>query len=50
MYLVSTSVSFSIVFFYLVAVVQERITNRIGYDVTRPDAFVWGTQSLSWQA
>ena len=50
MYLVSTSVSFSIVFFYLVAVVQEGITNRIGYDVTRPDAFVWGMQSLSWQA
>lgn len=50
MYLVSTSVSFSIVFFYLIAVVQEGITNRIGYDVTRPDAFVWGMQSLSWQA
>ena len=50
MYLVSTGVSFSIVFFYLVAVVQEGITNRIGYDVTRPDAFVWGMQSLSWQA
>ena len=50
MYLVSTSVSFSIVFFYLVAVLQEGITNRIGYDVTRPDAFVWGMQSLSWQA
>ena len=50
MYLVSTNVSFSIVFFYLIAVVQEGITNRIGYDVTRPDAFVWGMQSLSWQA
>ena len=50
MYLVSTSVSFSIVFFYLLAVVQEGVTNRIGYDVTRPDAFVWGMQSLSWQA
>ena len=49
MYLVSTSVSFSIVFFYLLAVVQEGVTNRIGYDVTRPDAFVWGMQSLSWQ-
>ena len=50
MYLVSTSVSFSIVFFYLLAVMQEGVTNRIGYDVTRPDAFVWGMQSLSWQA
>lgn len=50
MYLVSTSVSFSILFFYLIAVVQEGVTNRIGYDVTRPDAFVWGMQSLSWQA
>ena len=50
MYLVSTSVSFSIVFFYLLAVMQEGVTNRIGYDVTRPDAYVWGMQSLSWQA
>ena len=50
MYLVSSSVSLSIIVFYLVAVVQEGITNRIGYDVTRPDAFVWGMQSLSWQA
>jgi hypothetical protein len=50
MYLVGTSISFSICFFYLVAVAQEGITNRIGYDVTRPDAFVWGMQSLSWQA
>ncbi|MGY8823077.1 MAG: DUF6785 family protein [Candidatus Latescibacterota bacterium] len=50
MYLVSSSVSLSIFVFYLVAVVQEGITNRIGYDVTRPDTFVWGMQSLSWQA
>ena len=50
MYLVSSSVSLSIIVFYVVAVVQEGITNRIGYDVTRPDAFVWGMQSLSWQA
>ncbi len=50
MYLVSTQVSLSIIVFYLVAVFQEGITNRIGYDVTRPDAFVWGMQSLSWQA
>ncbi len=50
MYLVSTSVSLSIVVFYLIAVLQEGITNRIGYDVTRPDACVWGMQSLSWQA
>ena len=50
MYLASTSISFSIWFFYLLAVLQEGITNRIGYDVSSPDAFVWGMQSLSWQA
>ena len=49
MYLAKTSISFSIWFFYLVAILQEGITNRIGYDVTSPDAFVWGMQSLSWQ-
>lgn len=49
MFMASTSISFSIWFFYLLAVVQEGITNRIGYDVTSPDAFVWGMQSLSWQ-
>ena len=49
MFLAKTSISFSIWFFYLVAVLQEGITNRFGYDVTQPDAFVWGMQSLSWQ-
>ena len=49
MFFANTSISFSIWFFYLVAVLQEGITNRIGYDVTQPDAFVWGMQSLSWQ-
>ena len=49
MFLAKTSISFSIWFFYLVAVLQEGITNRFGYDVTHPDAFVWGMQSLSWQ-
>ncbi len=50
MFLASTSISFSIWFFYLIAVVQEGITNRFGYDITRPDPFVWGMQSLSWQS
>ena len=50
MFLTSTSISFSIWFFYLIAVVQEGITNRFGYDITRPDPFVWGMQSLSWQS
>jgi hypothetical protein len=49
MFLARTSISFSIWFFYLVAVLQEGVTNRFGYDVTQPDAFVWGMQSLSWQ-
>ena len=50
MFLASTNISFSIWFFYLIGVLQEGITNRIGYVVSSPDAFVWGMQSLSWQA
>jgi hypothetical protein len=50
MFLASTTISFSIWFFYLVAVIQEGVTNMVGYDVSSPDAFVWGMQSLSWQA
>ena len=49
MFLAGTSISFSIWFFYLLAVLQEGITNRIGYEVSAPDAFVWGMQSISWQ-
>ena len=49
MFLAGTNISFSIWFFYLIAVLQEGITNRIGYDVSSPDAFVWGMQSISWQ-
>lgn len=49
MFLAGTGISFSIWFFYLIAVLQEGITNRIGYDVSSPDAFVWGMQSISWQ-
>ena len=45
MFLVNSNVSFSIVLFYFLAVMQEGVTNRIGYDITRPDAFVWGMQS-----
>lgn len=50
LFLASTSITFSIWFFFLVAVLQEGITNLVGYDVSSPDAFVWGMQSLSWQA
>jgi hypothetical protein len=50
-FLASTGISFSIWFFYLVAVLQEGISNRLGYQVGgRPDPFVWGMPSLSWQA
>lgn len=48
-FLAGTGISFSIWFFYLGAVIQEGVTNRFGYDLTQPDAFVWGMQSLSWQ-
>ena len=50
MFLTSTQISFSIWVFYLVAFVQEGITNMIGYEVSSADPFVWGMQSLSWQS
>ena len=50
MFLASTSISFSIWFFYLVAFLQEGITNWIGYEVSSPDPFVWGMQSISWES
>lgn len=50
LFLTSTQISLSIWFFYLVAFAQEGITNLVGYEVSSPDPFVWGMQSLSWQA
>lgn len=50
MFLVSTGISFSIWFFYLVATMQEGVINRIGIDTTTPEPFQWGLQTLTWQA
>ena len=50
MFLVSTHISFSIWFFYLLSTVQEGIINRIGYDISSPEPFAWGLQTLNWQA
>ena len=50
MFLASRHISFSIWFFYLLATVQEGITNRIGYDISSPEPFAWGLQTLTWQA
>jgi len=43
-------VTFSIWFFYLLAVIQEGLFNRVGYPTPRADPFVWGIPSLSWQS
>ena len=50
MFLTSTQISFSIWLFYLVAFIEEGLTNIIGYEVSSADPFVWGMQSLSWQS
>ncbi len=50
MYLVSTSISFSVWFFYLFTLVETGAVHWAGLTVARPDAFVWDWQSLSWQA
>ena len=50
MYLVGTAVSFSIWFFYLFTLFETSLVNWAGLTVSRPDAFVWDWQTLSWQA
>lgn len=50
MFFASTTISFSIWFFYLVATLQEGIINRIGIDISTPEPFQWGLQTLTWQA
>jgi hypothetical protein len=49
-YLVSTSISFSIWFFYLFSLLQSRLANWADLSLEHPDAFVWDWQPLSWQA
>ena len=48
-FLASTSITFSIWFFYLLAVLQEGIATRIGFGLARTDPFMWGMPSVSWQ-
>jgi len=50
MYLVSTSISFSIWFFYLFTLMETSLVDWAGLTVSRPDTFVWDWQTLSWQA
>ena len=49
-FLASTQISLRIWVFYVVAFIQEGVTNMIGYEVSSADPFVWGMQSLSWQS
>jgi hypothetical protein len=50
MYLVSTQISFSIWFFYLLTLAEGGLVYWAGLAVTRPDAYVWDWQTLAWQA
>ena len=50
-YLVSTSISFSVLFFYLLTLLEAAIVQVAGYNLTRADPFSWGWQlGLAWQA
>lgn len=49
-YLVPTSISFSIWFFYLFTMVETGVVNLTTVSAMRPDAFVWGWQMLAWQS
>ncbi len=50
MYLVGTSISFSVWFCYLLTLAEGCLVSWAGLGVSRPDAFVWDWQPLSWQA
>ena len=50
MFLAPTNISFSIWFFYLIAIVQEGIVNRLGIEIASFELFAWGLQTLTWQA
>ena len=50
MFLASTNITFSIWFFYVLSIIQEGITNRIGLGMPRSDPFMWGLPTVSWQA
>ena len=50
MYLVGTSISFSVWFCYLFTLAESGLVGWASLEVSSPDAFVWDWQSLSWQA
>ncbi len=50
-YLVSTSISFSVLFFYVFTLLEASLVQVAGYNLTRADPFAWGWQlGLAWQA
>jgi hypothetical protein len=50
-YLVSSSISFSVLFFYLFTLLESSVVQVAGYHLTRADPFSWGWQlGLAWQA
>ena len=50
-YLVNLNITFSIWFFYLLAVIQAGIMNRVGITIQHSDPFVWawGMEQIAWQ-
>ena len=50
MYLVPTSISFSVWFFYLLTLFETGLVTWAGLTLSHPDPFVWDWQALSWQA
>ena len=49
LYFVNLQVSFSLWFFFVIALIQEGIFNRFGLGITEGDVFVWGLPTTSWQ-
>ena len=50
-FFVNLEISFSIWFFYLLAVIQAGIMNRVGITIQHSDPFVWawGMEQIAWQ-
>ncbi len=49
MYFANLNVSVSILFFFMLTLVEEGLFNHFGLGVTEADKFVWGLPSTSWQ-
>ncbi len=49
-YLVGTTVSFSIWFFYLLTLIEISVLSQVGWKLDYPEPFVWSGGAVAWQS